>query len=215
MKRVMGVSVVLVIVGTFLAFSMPSVSIAQWGLLKKGADAVQSGTGDSASKPADTKAAAGGGGSTAPVTYKNAARGFSYTIPAGWQKVEGDPNSESVGFMKAGSSWGFNVHMNQMTPSFPKKSSVNASLKQDKERVTIKQLLDAKRRDDGDQKKKCGVIGWETVEAPQKNGIQRITWQCYDGENYYINLMAYSSNEDFAAAQPTLRAIMDSIKFCQ
>ncbi len=55
-----------------------------------------------------------------------------------------------------------------MLPSFPRKASVDASLKSDKERVQIKQYLEAKRRDDGDAKKKCGVIGWEIVEALKK-----------------------------------------------
>jgi hypothetical protein len=192
---------------------LPSDSSAQWGDIKKGIDTFQKGKEQGTSKP--DKRAIGGGGSTAPVTYKNSARNFSYTIPAGWEKIEGEPNSESVGFKKAGTSWGFSISMNQMVPSFPRKASVETSLKQEKERVTIKQLLEAKRRDDGDPKKKCGVIGWEIVEAPQKAGIQRIIRQCYDSENYYMNLMAYSSTEDFAAARATLREIMDSIKFCR
>jgi hypothetical protein len=81
--------------------------------------------------------------------------------------------------------------------------------------VTIKKLLQAKRRDDGDAKKKCGGIGWEIVEAPQKNDFQHIIWQCYDGENFYMNFMAYSENKDFAASEAILRKIMDSIKFCK
>ena len=60
-----------------------------------------------------------------------------------------------------------------------------------------------------------GVIGWELVEAPQKNGFQRIIWQAYDGQNFYMNFDAYSENQDFEAARATLRQIMDSIKFCR
>jgi hypothetical protein len=117
--------------------------------------------------------------------------------------------------MKPGSSWGFQFHIEQMVPSFPRKASVTASLKQAKEMVSINKYLEARRRDDGNPKSQCGVIGWEIVEAPQKNSFQRIIWQAYDGQNYYMNFMAHSENNEFAAARPTLRSIMDSIKFCR
>lgn len=198
----------------FVAVAVCSEVSAQWGAIQRGVDALQKGKQDGTSRPDRTVGPASAAGSTAPVTYRNAARNVQYTIPAGWERVEGDPNTESVGFKKAGASWGFNVHMNQMVPSFPRKAAVDAGLKQDKERVTIRQLLEARRRDDGDAKRKCGVIGWEIVEAPQKNSFQRIIWQCYDGENYYMNFMAYSSNGDFNAARTTLREVMDSVKFC-
>lgn len=215
MSRRPGLWIVCIVIGIFLSLLLHYDSSAQWGGVQKGIDTLQKGK--EATTPTTPGAPAPGksGGSTAPATYKNTARGFSYTIPAGWEKIEGDPNSEAVGFKKSGTSWGFSIHMNQMTPSFPRKSAVDAGLKQDKERISIKQVLEAKRRDAGDQKKKCGVIGWEQTEAPQKNGIQRIIWQSYDGDNYYMNIMAFSSNEDFAAAKATLREIMDSIKFCQ
>ncbi|QAZ66869.1 hypothetical protein [Solidesulfovibrio carbinolicus] len=198
---------------------LPGSALAQFGLLQQGLDAVSGGN-----KPAEpagpsgnaAKAAPGGAGTlAADTTYKNAARGFSFTIPAGWKLESGDPASESALFMKPGTSWGFQFHLEQMTPSFPRKASVDASLKQAKEMVGIKKYLEAKRRDDGDAKKKCGVIGWEIVEAPQKNDYQRIIWQAYDGDNYYMNFMAHSENNDFEAARQTLRRIMDSIRFCQ
>ncbi len=159
-------------------------------------------------EPADT----GPKGTTSPTTYTNTLRNFQFTLPAGWNVVE-DPNSESISVMKVGSTRGFNVHIEQMVPSFPRDAAVQAGLKQDKERVTINKLLDARRRDDGNIKK-CGVIGWEQTEAPQKNSFERIIWQCYDKENYYMNFMAYTTNEDFEAARPELRQVMDSIKFC-
>lgn len=193
----------------FLAVLAPPASSAPWDVIP---GAIQKGKSDAGAAP--EKKAVGGGYAT-PMTFKNTARNFSYTIPAGWEKIQGDPDSESVQFKKVGASWGFTIHITQMLPSFPRKASVEASLKSDRERVQIKQLIEAKRRDDGDAKKKCGVIGWEIVEAPQKNGFQRIIWQAYDGENFYMNLMAHSTNEDFAAAQPTLREIMDSITFCK
>ena len=116
--------------------------------------------------------------------------------------------------MKVGTTLSFTWLIEQMVPSFPRDAAVKAGLQQDKERVQINKLLAAERRDDGSIKKGCGVIGWEQTEAPQKNDFQRIIWQCYDGENYYMNFMACAPNADFEAAHAELRQIMDSISFC-
>ena len=206
LRRVLGLVVV------FLVLSSPA--FAQLGFIQKGLDAVTSGKAPGVAP--DAPGAAGGGNVLAnDTTYTNAARKFQFTIPAGWEIVEGSPDSESVGFRNMKTTMGFSFHAEQMVPSFPRGSAVTAGLKQDQERVTIKKLLAAKRRDDGDAKKKCGVIGWEIVEAPQKNDFQRIIWQCYDGENFYMNFMAYSENKDFAASEAILRGIMDSVKFCK
>ncbi len=152
---------------------------------------------------------------SSPRTFKHD-RNFEYTIPAGWYLVDGDPeHGESFSFMKKGTPRGMNGHLEQMVPSFPRASAVKAGLKQDKERMQINKVLDAHRRDDGSIKKGCGVIGWEQTEAPQKNGFQRIIWQCYDGDNYYMNFMTYTENEDFEAAKSELREVSDSIKFCR
>ncbi len=153
-------------------------------------------------------------GTSAPTTYRNTLRNFQITLPAGWEVIQ-DPNAESISLMKVGTTLNFNWGHEQMVPSFPRDAAVDAGLKQDKERVTINKLLEASRRDDGSIKQGCGVIGWEQTEAPQKNGFQRIIWQCYDGQNYYMNFMAATTNEDFEAARAELRQIMDSIKFCQ
>ncbi len=185
-----------------------------WSCVTPGGVISTVGSAPSGSAPAQQSAAPESKAFKTPMTFKNLARNFQYTIPAGWYKVDGEPDSESVSFMKEGGTLGFIIHITQMVPSFPRKDAVKAGLKQDTERMSINQVLEARRRDDGDAKKKCGVIGWEQVEAPQKNSFQRIIWQCYDGENYYMNFMAHSTNEDFAAAKPTLRQIMDSIKFC-
>jgi len=201
-----------------LALCAPGAALAQFGILQQGIDAVAGGR--KAASPgggaSPSGAASGGTGALAgDATYKNTARGFEFTVPAGWKLENGDPASESVLFMKPGTSWSFQFHLEQMAPSFPRKASVDASLKQAKEMVTINKYLEARRRDDGDAKKKCGVIGWEIVEAPQKNDYQRIIWQAYDGDNFYMNFMAASENKDFAAARPALRQIMDSIRFCR
>jgi hypothetical protein len=193
----------------------PSFAHAQFGLLKQGLDAVTGGkTADPGAAP--TAPAGGGAGVLArDTTYTNAARRFEFTIPAGWKLENGDPAGESVLFMKPGTSWSFQFHIEQMVPSFPRKASVDASLKQAREMVQIRKYLEARRRDDGDAKRKCGVIGWEIVEAPQKNDYERIIWQAYDGQNFYMNFMAASENGQFEAARPTLRRIMDSIRFCR
>lgn len=208
---------ILAILPLVLVLCAPTAALAQFGLLQQGLDAVSSGKKPAgpAGAPAAATAPGGAGTLARDTTYKNPARGFEFTVPAGWKLENGDPASESVLFMKPGTSWSFQFHLEQMVPSFPRKSSVDASLKQAKEMVTIKKYQEAKRRDDGDAKKKCGVIGWEITEAPQKNDYQRIIWQAYDGENFYMNFMASSENKDFEAARATLRQIMDSIRFCR
>lgn len=189
-----------------------STCFAQFGLPIPGVDALKGGK-----KGATPEAAPASGGKklASDTTFTNAARKYQYTVPAGWEIVQGDPTGEDVGFHKMGTTMSFTIHITQMTPSFPRKASVDASLKQEKERVQIKQLLEAKRRDDGANKKDCGVIGWQITEAPQKNDYQRIIWQCYDGQNYYMNFNASSENKNFEASRATLETIIQSIKFCQ
>lgn len=199
-----------------LVLCLPSAALAQFGLLQQGVDALTSGKKAAApASPAGSSAGAAAGALTRDTTYQNAARHFEFTIPAGWKLENGNPDSESVLFMKPGTTWSFQFHIEQMVPSFPRKSSVDASLKQAKEMVTIKKYQEARRRDDGSAKGACGVIGWEITEAPQKNDYQRIIWQAYDGQNFYMNFMAASENKDFEAARATLRQIMDSIRFCR
>lgn len=200
-----------------VAVCFPVAALAQFGLLQQGIDAVTAGKKSAAPSAGGASAAPGAAAGTLArdTTYKNAARNFEFTIPAGWKLENGDPGSESVLFMKPGTTWSFQFHIEQMVPSFPRKASVDASLKQAKEMVTIKKYQDARRRDDGNPKAKCGVIGWEITEAPQKNDYERIIWQAYDGQNFYMNFMAASENKDFEAARATLRQIMDSIRFCR
>lgn len=204
---------------SLLALSLSPPASAQFGVLQKGLDAVTKSKDKSdGAAPASASGKGFSGGVSKPLgqdtTFKNTSRNFAFTIPAGWEKVSGEPDSEDVSFQKPGTTMGFTLHMTRMQPSFQAKASVDASLKSAKEDVKINKLLEAKRRDDGSSKKKCGIIGWEVVEAPQKNGIQRIIWQGYDKDNYYMNFMAFSANEDFAASRAVMRQVMDSIKFC-
>ncbi|MFW5735644.1 MAG: hypothetical protein ACOCWR_11340 [Oceanidesulfovibrio sp.] len=162
--------------------------------------------------------AAGGGGFASAATFRNNDRQFEYTIPAGWRQESGDPQSEKGAlYMKPGTSWSFQFHMTQMTPSFPAESSVQASIQQAKEMQQINKILEVKRRDDSDKKgnRTLSVIGWEIVQSPKgaDGGYQRIIWQCYDQDNYYFNFMASAKMEDFEAARSTLRTIVDSVDF--
>jgi hypothetical protein len=209
-----------VLVSMFLLVSVVS---AQWGAIQSGVDAARKAkeAKEPEKKPAakedpnapmnfadDPKT---GPVSTAPVTYKNTERNFSFTIPAGWKRTEGQANSSGEGFGKPGTTRFFHIHYTQMVPSFPAKSSVEASLKTAKEEVGIGKLLSAKRRDDAGGK----IIGWEIVESRKGGGgmHQRIIWQCYDKDNYYYNFGVVSHPDQFEAARAELQGILNSIKF--
>lgn len=158
--------------------------------------------------PASTDMA-GGQGSTQAVTYKNNDRNFSFTIPAGWAKQSGDVNSDTVLFMEIPltKTCSFQFNMTRMQQDFPAKASVKASLDSAKKDIAIDKNISAKRRD------QAGVLGWELVEKGQAGGHQRIIYQVYDKQNYYINLMAAAETEHFEECRPALQQIIDSIKF--
>jgi hypothetical protein len=206
-----------------------SLVMAQWGAIQQGVDAARrAGEGSKEAAPGTaapaTKAYEGSasmsdtktGVSTAPVTYQNKVRNFSYTIPPGWRLERGDPTGnaekENIIFMKPGTTCGFNIHWTQMVPSFPRKAAVDAGYKQSMEEKGIGKYLAVKRRDQGG---KDGVIGWETIETPEKGsgGFQRIQWQCYDGQNYMYSFMAHSEPKDFNANRAELQKIIDSVQF--
>ena len=209
---------------------MASLVSAQWGAVQSGVDAARRAK-EAEKKPAESAAPAApakddkdaplnfaddpktGPVSTAPVTYKNTERNFSFTIPAGYKRTEGKPNSAGEGFGKPGTTMFFHIHYTQMVPSFPAKSSVDASLKTAKEEVGIGKLLTAKRRDDAGGK----IIGWEIVESRKGGGgsHQRIIWQCYDKDNYYYNFGVVSHPDQFDAARSELQGVLNSIKFAR
>jgi len=223
MRKVLAVAVALAVLTTFMTISSPL--YAQLDVLKKAREATQP------TQPAEAKPAAkedpagpkyaGAGGATfsAPMTFKNKARNFSFTIPAGWEKMPaGDVNSERAEFGKPGTRCNFNFQYTRMPPSFPRAASVDASLKSAKEDVTINKLLSAKRRDATgmDKGKKVQyAMGWEVVQSPTGGGgsHQRIIWQCYDRENYYFNFMVSCSPQEFNANRAMLQQIIDSVKF--
>ncbi len=195
----------------------PPEILAQWGLIQQGVDATRRGQQETkpAPAPADPNAphnrAQMGATFASPMTYKNR-RNFTYTVPAGWQIEQGDPTGESVGFGRPGSTVAFVIHMNQMVPSFPRKSAVDAGYKSAKEEMTIRKYMAVKRRDQGGSR---GVIGWETIETPEKGsgGFQRIQWQCYDKDNYYYNFMTSANPQQFNQYRGEMQRIIDSIRF--
>jgi hypothetical protein len=209
--------------GLSLLLLTPPDILAQWGAIQRGVDAArQAGQAGSGQQP--TRAYEGSvrhddtvtGVSTAPVTYQNRVRNFSYTVPAGWRLERGDPTGNAertdIIFMKPATTCGFILHWTQMVPSFPRKAAVDAGYKQAREEMTIRKYIAVKRRNQGH---KNGVIGWETIESAEKGsgGFQRIQWQCYDGQNFYYNFVAYSDPKDFNANRAELQRIIDSIRF--
>jgi hypothetical protein len=216
--RKTGWTLTIAILGVFsLCLLAPPDLLAQWGLIRQGAEAVRQGPQETQPPPAakDDNApfnrAKMGETFQSPQTFRNK-RGFSYTIPAGWQKEQGDPTGESAVFGRPGSTASFNFHMNQMVPSFPRKAAVDAGYKQAKEEMTIRKYMAVKRRDQGG---KSGVIGWETIETAEKGsgGFQRILWQCYDKDNYYYNFMTSVNPQQFNQYRAEMQRIVDSIRF--
>jgi len=157
-------------------------------------------------------------GSTAAITYKNNDRNFSFTIPAGWAKMSGDVNSDTVSFMimPTAKTCGFTVNMTRMQKDFPAESSVKVSLDSAKKDIAIDKNISAKRRDESGMKNGKQMKftrGWELVEKGKAGGHQRIIYQMYDQQNYYINMMASAETEHFEECRPALQKIIDSIKF--
>ncbi|MCK4492958.1 MAG: hypothetical protein KAU26_02815 [Methylococcales bacterium] len=147
-------------------------------------------------------------GSDKAVTYKNKTYAFSFTIPAGWDKMSGDPGSKAVLFTKVPTSNGcsFQFHINPMGKSFPAKTSVRASLKKAKEDVAKGKYISVKKRNTET------TLGWEILEKDEAGAYKRIIYQAYDAVNNYYNLMASANTEKFEACQPELRNIIESIK---
>lgn len=158
---------------------------------------------------------------TAPaqaVTYTHKDRHVSYTIPAGWQKLSGDVNSDSVLFMAQPlkKTCSFQINMTRMQQDFPAEASVAASLSSATKDISIDKNISAKRRDESGIEKGQKVQftrGWELIEKGQKGGHQRIIYQAYDRENYYLNMMAAAETEHFEECRADLQKIIDSIKF--
>jgi hypothetical protein len=202
---------------SFLTLAPPDL-LAQWGVIQRGVEAAKPGQPETKPAPApeDPNApfnrAKMGETFQAPMTYKNV-RHFTYTIPAGWQKEQGDPTGEKgVNFGRPGSTVAFIIHMTQMVPSFPRKAAVDAGFKQAKEEMTIRKYMAVKRRDQGG---KSGVIGWETIETAEKGsgGFQRIQWQCYDKDNYCYSFMTSVNPQQFNQYRAEMQQIIDSIRF--
>jgi len=153
-----------------------------------------------------------------PVTYTNKDRHFSFTIPAGWAKQSGEVNADSVLFMAQPlkKTCSFQINMTRMQKDFPAEASVAASLDSANKDIEIEKNISAKRRDESGLENGQTVQftrGWELTEKGEKGGHQRIIYQAYDRENYYLNMMAAAETEHFEECRPDLQKIIDSIKF--
>lgn len=202
------------LIGASLLSACNSVNLGQ-DILKQGIAATSVTPAGQVPSDADSGLATG---STEPVTYKNNDRKYSFTIPVGWMKQEGDVNSDSVLFMEVplSKSCSFQIHMTRMQLDFPAEASVKASLDSAKKDIQIDKLLSAKRRDESGSengKKVKFTRGWQVVEKGQPGGHQRIIYQAYDRQNYYLNMMAAALTEHFEECRPSLKKIIDSIKF--
>ncbi|MFI3219221.1 MAG: hypothetical protein QX189_08880 [Methylococcales bacterium] len=161
-----------------------------------------------------TKAAA----PSEPVTYQNKSRHYSFTIPEGWAKQSGEVDSDSVLFMAQplSKTCSFQINMTRMQLDFPAEASVAASLDSATKDIAIDKNISAKRRDESgleNGKQVQFTRGWELTEKGQKGGHQRIIYQTYDRENYYLNMMAAAETEHFEECRPALEKIITSIKF--
>ena len=185
---------------------------------------VEKGVSGSGAVSEESRAAKGRKGHAAlkeAVTIMHPERNFRVTIPAGWHS--GDVNNiraighefqNVVGGELGGCVFGWTIE--PMVKSFPAASSVAAGLKQDKERIEIKQVMEAKRRDQGDPKKKCSFIGWQTYEAQRPDPTYRrnILYRGFDQDNVSYTFGASCEERDFQACKDDLLRIIESIQFC-
>jgi hypothetical protein len=192
--------------------------------------------GDSSSASGTASGGAGNANSRSfkqSVTITHPTKNFRYTIPAGWAISAGDvgdkasddvnnvpvhnPSFQNITVEgKTVGPCGFTMTIEPMVKSFPRDSSVAAGLKQDKERIAIKQVVDAKRRDQGDPKKKCSFIGWQTEEAqrPDPTYGRGINYRGYDQDNVSYTFRAACADKDFQACRKDFLQIINSIQFC-
>lgn len=180
--------------------------------------AVNSAVPTAAVTPAGGDVGASAAASTQPVTYTNKDRHYSFTIPAGWAKQSGEVNSDMVLFMEVplAKTCSFQVNMTRMQQDFPAEASVKASLDSAKKDIAIDKNISAKRRDESGMENGKQVKftrGWELTEKGKAGGHQRIIYQAYDRQNYYLNMMAAAETEHFEECRPALQQIIDSIKF--
>jgi hypothetical protein len=158
--------------------------------------------------------------------FKNKTYRFSFSIPSGWEKQSGNPNSSNVLFMQIpiANSCSFQFNVTPMTATFPTEASVNAALALAHRELKSNKLTSVKRRDTwikekimlkGKEKESLVLLirGWEMTEKPHKQKLQRIIYQAYDRQNRYFNFVAAATSEKFAHCEPELRKVMDSISF--
>lgn len=168
----------------------------------------------------------------APVTqppqdtlYKNKTYHFSFTLPPGWEKQTGNPNSDNALFMQLpiSNSCSFQFNITPMPATFQAEVAATTFLATAYHELRHNKLAAVKRRDtwikektkENSKEKEIVIFtrGWEMTEKPQKQKLQRIIYQVYDRQNRYFNFVAFASSEKFSGCAPELRKIMDSISF--
>jgi hypothetical protein len=160
------------------------------------------------------------------MTYRNRQYHFSFTLPSGWEKQSGGVSSDNALFMQMplATSCSFQFNVTPMPSNFPVESTVNAGLSAARRQVRLTKLLSVKRRTEyrkekvlekGKEVEKLVLLvrGWEFVEKPQPQTLQRIVYQTYNRENYYFNFVAAAISENFSQCSPQLQQIIDSISF--
>ena len=197
----------------FAAFGLPSLpSVGKSATRDSGAASGESGAAKTWKSHVGLKEA---------VTIMHPTKNFRLTIPAGWN-TEDMNNIRAIGhtFQKVVNgeighcTFGWTIE--PMVKSFPRASAVAAGLKQDKERIEIKQVEATKRRDQGDPKKKCSFIGWQTIEAqrPDPKYNRSIFYRGYDQDNVLYTFGAACEDTKFQACRDDFLKIMESIQFC-
>lgn len=202
-----------------------SLVAAQWGVIQQGVDAAKGGkqaqekpaTKEDPNAPMVKSTDPDKPAFSVPMTFKNTARGFSFTIPAGWQQNAGNINDKrGADYGKPGTTMNFTFRYEQMPPSFPAKSAVEEGYKRAKEDMTIGKIIATKRRDQsGAGVGKKGIIGWEMTQTRDggSGSHQSIIWTCYDGQNFNYSFHATAHPDHFNAVRSELQRIIDSVRF--
>jgi len=167
-----------------------------------------------------------------PVTITHPTRNFRYTIPAGWGIVlssgdtsaSNDPNNVDHdkphlgNVVLEGKRFGpcnFTITIEQMVKTFPRAAAAAAGLKKDMEEIKRQNVQETKRRDQGDPKKACSFLGWQTTQASTSHYVGRhILYEGYDQDNIHYIFDASSKDEYFEECRADLLKIIESVQFC-
>ena len=151
-----------------------------------------------------------------PIHFANEKFGYVVDLPANWQKLTGDPTSNSVMFNHVQTSnGGFMINANPMSSDFPTDASLSAQAKDYAERQKRGELSKVYRKDFVDAKTGANFKGYVTVETDKDNDpdIQRLQWIGYGKDKSYYNFTWSTNNQLFAERLPEFEKIMGTIQF--